>query len=309
MDARKPLAYSSGVEPYALECFRKAAVIAGECRNWAVDHIKPGVRVGEVLEGVEALIRERGAEPGFPAQSSRNSVAAHYCSPPGDELRYEEGDCVKVDIGVHVDGYIADNAASVDLSTDGRWTPLVQASRDALAAAIATVEVGVPVGEIGAAIERTIVGAGFQPVRNLTGHGLARWKVHTAPQIPNYAERGGGRIKEDMVIAIEPFACTGRGFIREQGKAEVFMMVRPPRKAKGLDRAIMKAIEGWRGLPIARRYFLDHDPAALEDTISKLAKQGSLMRYPPLVEADDVMVTQTEHTLYVGPDGVEILTV
>jgi len=296
------------VDSYALDCFRKAAKIAAECRNWAVDKIRPGVLVRDVLEGVEDLIRERGAQPGFPAQSSRNSVAAHYCSAPGDEMRYEEGDCVKVDIGVHVDGYIADNAASVDLSTDGRWTELVQASRDALAAAIATVEVGVPVGEIGAAIERTIMSAGYSPVRNLTGHGLARWKVHTAPQIPNYGERGGGRIKEDMVVAIEPFACTGRGYIAEKGKAEVFMMVRPPRKAKGLDRGVLKAIEGWRGLPIARRYFTEFDSEVVDDTINKLAKQGSLMRYPPLVESDGVMVTQTEHTLYVGPDGVEILT-
>ena len=296
------------MDSYALDCFRKAAKIASECRNWAVDKIRPGVLVRDVLEGVEDLIRERGAQPGFPAQSSRNSVAAHYCSAPGDEMRYEEGDCVKVDIGVHVDGYIADNAASVDLSTDGRWTELVHASRDALAAAIATVEVGVPVGEIGAAIERTIMSAGFSPVRNLTGHGLARWKVHTAPQIPNYGERGGGRIKEDMVVAIEPFACTGRGYIAEKGKAEVFMMVRPPRKAKGLDRGVLKAIEGWRGLPIARRYFTEFDSDVVDDTINKLAKQGSLMRYPPLVESDGVMVTQTEHTLYVGPDGVEILT-
>lgn len=254
------------------------------------------------------MIRERGAEPGFPAQSSRNHCAAHYCSAPGDELRYEEGDCVKVDIGVHVDGYIADTAISKDLSSNGIWEGLVQASRGALAAAIATVEVGVQVSEIGAAIEKTINAAGYEPVRNLTGHGLARWKVHTAPQIPNYRERGGGAIREGMVIAIEPFASTGRGYITERGKAEVFMMVRPPRKAKGLDRDMLKAIEGWRGLPIARRYFNDFPKDVMEDTISKLAKQGSLMRYPPLVEEPGVMVAQTEHSLYVGPDGVEILT-
>jgi methionyl aminopeptidase len=223
-------------------------------------------------------------------------------------MQYEEGDCVKVDIGAHVDGYIADSAASVDLSPDGRWTPLVQASADALSAAIATVGDGVAVGEVGAAIERTILAAGFQPVRNLTGHGLARWKVHTAPQIPNYGERGGGRLKEGMVIAIEPFACSGRGFIRERGKAEVFMMVRPPRKAKGLDKDVLKEIESWRGLPIARRYFTDFDTEAVEDTLSKLARQGSLMRYPPLVEEEGVMVAQTEHSMYIGPDGVEILT-
>jgi methionine aminopeptidase len=64
----------------------------------------------------------------------------------------------------------------------------------------------------------------------------------------------------------------------------------------------------WRGLPIARRYFLHLDTAAVEDTFSKLSKQGSLMRYPPLVEKKGVMVAQTEHSMYVGEDGVEVLT-
>ncbi len=296
------------MDPTALDCFRHAGKIASECREWARQRIQPGTRVRDVLEGVESLIRERGAQPGFPAQSSRNSIAAHYCSSPDDELTYEADDCVKVDIGVHVDGYIADTAASVDLSADGRWQKLVQASKDALAAAIAVVGDGVLVGEVGAAIERTILASGYEPVRNLTGHGLARWKVHTAPQIPNYGERSHTRLKTGMVIAIEPFACTGRGFIRERGKAEVFMMVGPPRKAKGLDRDLLRAIEGWRGLPIARRYFREFDPELVEDTLGKLARQGALVRYPPLVEEEGVMVSQCEHSLYLGAEGVEILT-
>ena len=296
------------MDEHAVECFRRAGRIASGCRNWAAENIRPGVEVRYILESIEEQIREQGAEPGFPAQSSRNSVAAHYCSAPGDPLTYEEGDCVKVDLGVHVDGYVADTATTVDLSSDGRWEGLISSSREALMAAISTVEKGVPVGEIGAAIERTILGAGYEPVRNLTGHGLGRWKVHTPPQIPNYAERGGGRLEGDQVFAIEPFACTGRGFIRERGRAEVFMMVRPPRKAKGLDKGVLKAIESWRGLPVARRYFLDHDATTVDDTFQKLIRQGSMMRYPPLVEEDGVMVAQTEHSLYLGPDGVEILT-
>jgi methionyl aminopeptidase len=296
------------VDQQALESWRKAGRIASECREWAKTNIQPGVRIRHVLETVESMIRERGGQPGFPAQSSRNSVAAHYCSAPEDEQTYQEGDCVKVDIGVHVDGYVADTAATVDLSSDKRWTPLIESSKNALAAAIATVGEGVPVGDVGGAIERTILKAGFQPVRNLTGHGLGRWKVHCAPQIPNYAERGGGTLKRGMVFAIEPFASTGKGYIREAGKAEVFMMVRPPMKAKGLDREVLKAIEAWRGLPVARRYFTHLDRGLVEDTITKLARQGSLMRYPPLVEDEGVMVAQYEHSLYLGPDGVEVLT-
>ncbi len=296
------------MDAHAIDCHRRAGRIAAHCREWARENVRPGVSIRYVLETVEATIREMGAEPGFPAQSSRNEIAAHYCSSPADETVYREGDCVKVDFGVHVDGYVADTAATVDLSTDGRWQKLIQSSADALSAAIATVGDGVPVGEVGGAIERTILAAGYNPVRNLTGHGLGRWKVHTPPQIPNQHEVGGSRLKAGMVFAIEPFACTGRGYIREAGKAEVFMQVRPPRKAKGLDRGVLRDIESWRGLPIARRYFLNHDPELVDDTITKLARQGSLMRYPPLVEQEGVMVAQTEHTMFLGPDGVEILT-
>jgi methionyl aminopeptidase len=292
----------------ALECLRRAGRIASECREWARDAIRPGVRIRDVLETIELRIRERGAAPAFPAQSSRNHIAAHYCSSPDDQQTYEEGDCVKVDLGVHVDGWICDTATTVDLSEDGRWASLIKASSDALAAAIATIEDGVSVGELGAAVERTILAAGFQPVRNLTGHGLGRWKVHTAPQIPNYADRGGGRLRTGMIFAIEPFACTGRGYIKERGKAEVFMMVRPPRNARGIDRELLKAIDAWRGLPIARRYFEDFERAGLEDALQKLARQGSLVRYPPLVEDEDVMVAQSEHSIHLGPEGVEILT-
>ncbi|MEZ6020976.1 MAG: type II methionyl aminopeptidase [Planctomycetota bacterium] len=216
----------------ALECHRKAGKIAARCREWARENIRPGITIRHILETIETKIREEGAEPAFPAQSSRNHVAAHYCSAPDDTQVYEVGDCVKVDIGVHVDGYIADTACTVDLSEDGRWTPLIRASEDALAAAIASVEPGRPVGEVGGAIERAIEAAGFQPIRNLTGHGLARWKVHCAPQIPNYAERGGGRLQAGQVIAIEPFSCNGRGIIHEAGKAEVFMMVGPRAKRR-----------------------------------------------------------------------------
>lgn len=300
--------YPLDVDQHALDCFRKAGRIASECREWARSNIKPGVSIRYVLETVEDTIRERGAAPGFPAQSSRNHVAAHYCSSPEDDQCYQEGDCVKVDIGVHVDGYIADTAATVDLSSDGRWGALINSSRSALAAAIGAIHDNVQLFEIGGAIERTILAAGYQPVRNLTGHGLARWKVHTAPQIPNYAERGSGTLKTGMVFAIEPFASTGRGYIREAGKAEVFMLVRPPTKAKAVDRDVLKAIEAWRGLPIARRYFRHLDREAVEDTLTKLARQGSLVRYPPLVEDDGVMVAQYEHSIYLGPEGPEVLT-
>ncbi len=293
---------------YEIDCFRRAGRIISDVREWAKTAIAPGVEMRVVLETVEDMIRERGAEPGFPAQSSRNSTAAHYCTSPKDTTVYEEGDCVKIDIGAHIDGYVVDTAATVDLSNDGRWVSLIQASDEALGAAIKQVKDGVPTGTIGAVIERKIVAAGFQPIRNLTGHGLGRWKVHTLPAIPNSAEGGGPLLRTGMVFAIEPFSCTGEGYVFEQGKSEVFMMVEPPKREKGYDAALLADILSWNGLPIARRYFTDHDPIVLERTINKLARQKALLRYPPLVEEQGVMVAQTEHTIYLGPEGPEVLT-
>ena len=257
---------------YEIDCFRRAGRIISDVREWAKTAIVPGVEMRVVLEAVEDMIRERGAEPGFPAQSSRNSTAAHYCTSPQDTTVYEEGDCVKIDIGAHIDGYVVDTAATVDLSNDGRWAPLIQAADDALGAAIKQVKDGVPTGTIGAVIERKIVSAGFQPIRNLTGHGLGRWKVHTLPAIPNSAERGGPLLRTGMVFAIEPFSCTGEGYVVEQGKSEVFMMVEPPKRERGYDSALLADILSWNGLPFARRYFTDHAPALLERTINKLAR-------------------------------------
>ena len=104
-----------------MECHRRAGRIASECREWARTNIKAGVLVREILETVENTIRGHGAEPAFPAQSSRNSVAAHYCSAPGDEMAYEAGDCVKVDIGVHVDGWHGDSAVTFPMTASACW--------------------------------------------------------------------------------------------------------------------------------------------------------------------------------------------
>ncbi len=293
---------------YEVDCFRRGGRIIAEVRAWAKKAIEPGVEIRFVLESVEEMIRELGALPGFPAQSSRNSIAAHFCTSPTDGIRYEEGDCVKIDIGAHIDGYVVDTAATVDLSTDGRWQKLIGSTEDALSSAIKQASDGTPTGVIGRVIENKILRAGFNPIRNLTGHGLDQWKVHTLPAIPNTAQEGGPLLREGMVFAIEPFASTGDGVVHELGKAEVFMMVSAPRWERGIDSDLLQDMMSWNGLPFARRYFPDHDPAVLERTLKKLTKKGSLVRYPPLMEEAGVMTAQSEHTIYLGPDGPEVLT-
>lgn len=296
------------MNPEILEIYRRAGKIASDARNWAAEAIEPGMLLRELQEGVEERIREAGAQPSFPAQTSRNYIAAHYCSSPYDETRYEEGDLVKIDIGAHIDGYPVDTGVSVDLSTDGRWKGLIAAASDALDAAIGTVKNDVSVGEVGTAIDETIRAAGFQPIVNLSGHGLARWELHSAPQIPNHSQPGGPKLKTGMMFAIEPFSTTGAGYVRDSGRAEIFRLERQPRPSNKIFQPLLDALNEWNGLPVAFRYFTDLPRKPVERTIVELINQGAMHAYPPLVEISNAFVGWKEHTIYLGEDGPEVIT-
>lgn len=291
-----------------LETLREAGKIASRARNWAAETIKPGYLLRDLQEGMESIVREAGALPPFPAQTSRNNVAAHYCSSPSDKTKFEENDLVKIDVGAHIDGLIVDTGVSVDLSNDNRWSGMIQAASDALDAAIEMCSPDVDVEDIGERVEDVIMGAGFKPILNLTGHGLGKYTLHDKPQIPNARIGLKGTLEAGSIFAIEPFATSGEGYVKDQGKPEVFMLEGKPRPSNKIDSGSLDAIESWRGLPIARRYFNDLPRKPFERTLKELIKQKVAREYPPLVEITGHHVGWKEHSIYLGPFGAEVLT-
>ncbi|GAG18527.1 unnamed protein product, partial [marine sediment metagenome] len=171
------------MEQSQLDAYTKAGRIAGQALEYGKSLIKPGVLVLDVVEKIEAKIKELGGEPAFPVQISLNETAAHYCPDKNDETKLND-QVVCLDVGVSVDGFIGDTACTVDLS--GKNSELVLASEEALKNAIAIIKPGVKVGEIGKVIEETITKHGFRPVKNLSGHGLDEYNIHDFPTIPNY---------------------------------------------------------------------------------------------------------------------------
>jgi methionyl aminopeptidase len=268
----------------------------------------PGARLRDVCVAVEDEIGRLGGAPAFPAQTSVNHVAAHYCPAPDDETRYAQGDLAKLDIGVHVDGWVVDTAITVEIGRpDGRH-PLVAAARDALAAAIAVAGPGVPVRTLSAAIAASIRAHGLRPMRNLCGHGVGRYVVHCPPPIPNEPDESLERLRAGSAVAIEPFVTDGPGIVAELGAPQVFRVdpgfhaTHPPLEA---ELAVVRAL---RGLPFARRQLLPSGPERIEATLEWLQAQSVLSAYPPLVEVTRRPVAQAEHTIYVGENGVEVLT-
>jgi len=292
-----------------LEKLRMSGRISATARETCKKMIEPGVRLEDVALEAEKIIREMGGEPAFPAQLSRNNIAAHYCSPPGDPTVAQPGDIIKLDLGTQVDGYVTDNAVTVDLQ-NGPDSAMVAASRMALDNAIAAMGPGASIVEIGRQIEQTVKAFGFNPVYNLTGHGVARFVIHCAPSIPNYPDPGAGRLKAGQTVACEPFVCDGKGYIESVGRPEVFGVKRKPKPRDRLPPDIEEAVLAAQGLPFARRTLLRHlgKDKRVEEALKLLKRAKILIDYPPLVEKNGVRVAQTEHTIFIGDNGAEVMT-
>ena len=291
---------------------RKAGQIASQARDYGASLIKLGVPLKEILDKVEAKIKELGGGLAFPAQINRNDIAAHYCSAHDDEETCQEGDIIKFDCGVHIDGYVGgDTAVTVYLGKDKRIEKLKNASKKALQAAIKAVKPGVTNGELGKIIGDVITGEGFVPIKNLSGHGVGRYCVHTSPGIPNFATGANFKLEPGMVIAIEPFASDGAGMVYEDSEAEVFMMVNKRPVRNPIVRNVLKEIDKFKGLPFAPRWIMEKKgmtPQKVAYALNELQKAEMVRAYPPLIDKNRGLVSQHEHTILVTEDGCEVLT-
>jgi len=284
------------------ENHREAGEILAQVRGEVTDRVEVGASHLDVAELAEERIRELGGEPAFPVNISIDEEAAHATPGVDDDATFGE-EMVNLDIGVHVDGWLADSAITVDLS----GTPdLVEASAEALEAALEVVEAGVQTGEIGAAVEEVIEGYGYNPVVNLTGHGLGHWEQHVEPNIPNRAVTQGVELEAGDVVAIEPFATDGGGKVREGSEEEIFALEREASvRDRNARQALEQITEEFRTLPFATRW-LDTSRASM--ALRRLKRQDIVHGYPVLKEDEGCLVSQKEHTVIVTEDGCEITT-
>ncbi|WP_181686785.1 type II methionyl aminopeptidase [Halorhabdus salina] len=284
------------------EKHREAGEILAEVRDEAAERVEVGVSHLEIAEWAEDRIRELGGEPAFPVNISIDEEAAHATPSVEDDETFGE-ELINLDIGVSVDGWLADTAVTVDLA--GR-DELAEASAEALDAALDIVQAGVETGEIGAVVEETIEGYGFNPVVNLTGHGLGQYEQHTEPNIPNRAVDQSVTLEAGDVVAIEPFATDGPGKVREGSDEEIFALEREgsirDRRAR---QALEQIAEEFKTLPFATRWL---DVKRPKMALRRLKQQDIIHGYPVLKEDDGHYVSQKEHTIIVTEDGCEVTT-
>jgi methionyl aminopeptidase len=290
------------LEAEKYEKHREAGEILAQVREEAADRVEVGASQLEVAEYAEERIRELGGEPAFPVNISVDEEAAHATPSADDDTEFGE-EMINLDIGVHIDGWIADTAITVDLSGNPE---LQEASEEALAAALDMVEPGVETGDIGAEIESVIDGYGYNPVVNLTGHGLDQYQQHVAPNIPNRAVSQGVELEVGDVVAIEPFATDGTGKVTEGNDEEIFALEREGSvRDRQARQALEQITEEFRTLPFAQRWL---DAPRAEMALRRLKMNDIVHGYPVLKEDDGKLVSQKEHTLIVTEDGCEVTT-
>ena len=294
------------MEKEDIEKIRLAGKIAAQVRGYGASLIKKNSSMVDVLDKIEEKIAELGGKPAFPAQISCNHIAAHYCPEEDDKTVFSD-QLICLDVGVHVDGFIGDTAVTIDLS--GKYADLIKAAEEALDNAIKIIEVGTTLGEIGKTIQETIQNYGFAPVRNLSGHGLGKYEIHTKPSIPNFDNKDKTKIEKGMVFAVEPFASTGAGIVQDSGNATVFELIGKKPVRNPITREVLAEIESYNGLPFTTRWLTRKFGAKAKLALREMEQLGMLHPHPPLADKDKGMISQAEHSVLIDNDGnVVVLT-
>jgi methionyl aminopeptidase len=292
------------------EQYVKSGKIAREIRQWILGNVRAGSGLLDVAEKIEAEIVRRGGQPAFPTGMGVNEVTAHYAPQEDEEGVIQETDVVKIDYGVHIDGYIADT--SITITENPQYQSLLEATEKALQAAIDVVKRDKRIGEIGKAISSVAEREGYRPINNLSGHTVEQYQVHAGKSIPNLYAPNLPMLKNADVFAIEPFLTLpdAAGYVIEGPQVNIFsLIVRRKTGNKELDEVMDLIWTERKTLPFSPRWYSGRfNEGRLLYLLKELEKRRLVTSYATLVEASGKPVAQFEHTMAIDDGGLVILT-
>lgn len=280
----------------------KAGKIAQQIKDYIKPAIKKGVPLLEIATKIEEKIIELGGKPAFPTNLSIDKIAAHYTPSHNDETLAHG--LLKVDFGVHVDGWTADTSFSIDLENSDQNQKLIDTAKKALDAAIKKIEVGVKTSEIGKTIQETIEGQGAHPIINLCGHEMKQYELHAGLSIPNIDDNRSTKIKTGL-YAIEPFTTFGSGKVKDGKPSGIYILQDQKSPRSPLARKILEFIaEEYQTLPFCARWIVKKFGPASLFSLKQLEENGNLHNFAQLVETSDQNVAQAENTILIEDEKI-----
>ncbi|WP_268542133.1 type II methionyl aminopeptidase [Candidatus Nitrosotenuis cloacae] len=288
----------------------KAGKIASEVRELARKTDWVGKTLYEICESVESEIKSRGGKCAFPVNTSLNELAAHYTAEPNDPKVLTSDDLIKIDLGVQINGFIADTAVTVSYNPE--FEILVTTAEEALKNAISMVREGTKSSDIGKMIEKTVKQYNCKPIANLSGHSLEQYTIHAGKSIPNMWSLGAFPLSTKEAYACEPFVTTskGLGFVREGKTRNIFGLVsRKKIKNEAANKIVDYIWDNFNMLPFALRWITkEWDEKEARSALDELIKNKVVRAYPILVEANGQRVAQAEHTFIPTETGALVTT-
>ncbi len=288
--------------------YSRAGELGTELINKAHQFLKPGKPLIEIADEIEKAIINAGGQPAFPVSIAVNDVAAHYAPLSGDDTILPSNALVKVDLGVHVDGYICDCARTIAIGDYPQ--NLYRAPIEALKLARDILKPGLTLAEFGSQIQEVIESHSVKPIYNLTGHLMDQYVIHAGISIPNVSNTSTRTFKPGMAVAIEPFATNGSsGYVVDRGAPCIYAfkgykIVRNPAARKLMTDYYSKR----KTLPFAQRWVVkDYGKLKSSTAIRFLRSDNLLMEYPPLVEESGGWVSQFEASFYITETGAEVI--
>ena len=293
------------------EQYIESGKIVREVREWIEGNVRAGSGILEVAVKVEEEIVRRGGQPAFPTGIGINQVTAHYAPQRDERGNIEESDLVKIDYGVHIDGYLTDT--SITVTDNPSYFPMLEATQRALHSAIEAAKRDKRIGEISRAIEDTAAREGFKPISNLSGHTVQQYIVHAGKSIPNQYAPNLPMLKKDDVFAIEPFLTLpeAAGYVVEGPQETIFsLIIRKKTGNREMDDLLDRVWDSRKTLPFTPRWFDEYyKEGRLMQLLKELERRRLVRSYPILVEASGRPVAQFEHTMTYGDDGnIVVLT-
>src|SRR4030042_6929088 len=284
----------------------QAGKIAKEVKEFAKDFIEKDQPLLEIAEKIENKILELRGFPAFPVNLSIDEIAAHY-TPSHDDTNVAHG-LLKIDIGVHIDGWIADTAFSLDLENSFENKKLIKTAQDALENAKRIIKTGISTDDIGREIHRTILSQNLNPIVNLSGHQIDQYDLHDGITIPNINDNKN-QILESGIYAVEPFTTAGNGSVYNGKPSGIYLLVDSKNVRSPIAREILThIIDEYGNLPFCSRWLVKEFGTKALIALKQLEEQGNLHQFPQLVESSKRKVAQAEDTFLLDKDKVIITT-
>ncbi len=289
------------------EAYLRAGKIHYEVCERSRKLIKPGASLLAIAEAIEKDIASYPeASLAFPVNLQLNNEV-HYSPLPGDTRTISKEDIIKVDVGVHVEGYIADGAYTIALNKD--YQDMVDFTEKVLRDTLTGLKPGMKVSEIGKRLDMHMKGSKYKLIQNLMGHQVQQWDLHSTKSVFVYESDSKHTLEPGEAFAIEIFITDGVGFIKSSPQAVIYAMKRKQAPVRDMKvRTLCKTIlDKRKHLPFTERYVVGHLKCSRVEFLN-LKRSGNIMEYPILVEVPGSKIAQFEDIIYIDTDKVIITT-